>query len=47
MPATGTVKFVLVGIISLLIAGGIYLWAVRGQAILLDLASGVSALLCL
>ena len=33
--------------LAALLAGGIYLWAVRGNALLLDLATGVKGLLCL
>ena len=38
---------VVLGVVAVLLASGIYLWAVRGQAILMDLAGGIANMLCL
>jgi hypothetical protein len=35
------------GALGLALAGAVYLYAVRGTALLLDLASGVAGILCL
>jgi hypothetical protein len=35
------------GALGLALAGALYLYAVRGSALLLDLASGVAGVLCL
>ena len=40
-------RLALWAILAALVAGGVYLWAVRGNALLLDLATGVKGLLCL
>lgn len=34
------------GVLAVLLAGGVYLYAVRGPALLLDLAAGARGLLC-
>lgn len=41
------VRLALWAALAALLAGGVYLWAVRGNALLLDLATGVKGLLCL
>lgn len=41
------VRLALWAALAALLAGGVYLWAVRGNAVLLDLATGVKGLLCL
>jgi len=42
-----SVKWSVVAAIALLIIVALYLMAVRGQALLLDLAAGVSAFICM
>lgn len=47
-PAPATpLRLALWAALGALLAGGVYLWAVRGNALLLDLATGVKGLLCL
>ncbi|MEZ5844272.1 MAG: hypothetical protein R3D27_11160 [Hyphomicrobiaceae bacterium] len=47
MPTAATIRTLAFGLLAMLAAGGLYLWAVRGQALLLDLATGVRGFLCL
>lgn len=42
-----TVKYGVGAAVALVVAGAIYLLAVRGPVMLLDLASGVAGLLCM
>ena len=41
---SATIRLWVLGGVGALLAGAVYLWAVRGTAILLDLAAAVSAL---
>lgn len=44
--SAGNIKATVTGVTLLLVAGAVYLWAVRGPVILLDLAAGFKGLLC-
>jgi hypothetical protein len=43
---TANVRIWIYGGLGVLVAGALYLWAVRGTAILLDLAAAAKGVLC-
>ena len=43
---SSAVRLWVIGGVGVLIAGALYLWAVRGTAILLDLAAAAKGVLC-
>ena len=44
--ATQPVRIAIIAGVGALVAGAVYLWAVRGHAVILDLATGAVAFLC-
>ncbi len=46
MLAAPMIRTFAVGLLGLAVAGGLYLWAVRGEALLMDLAAGFSGMMC-
>lgn len=46
MRAAPTITTFGFGLLGLAVAGGVYLWAVRGEALLMDLATGFNGLIC-
>jgi len=40
------IRTLAVCLLGLAVASGVYLWAVRGEALLMDLAAGFSGMMC-
>ncbi|MEM7749870.1 MAG: hypothetical protein AAF346_16580 [Pseudomonadota bacterium] len=46
MTAPWPVRVALISVLTALVGGGLYLWSVRGHAVLLDMAASAIAFIC-